>query len=130
MVRAFYAPMAFKWWVSLPAGIGERFPTIRLSRINGNSPRSKDSGLFAARKPDGIVWIMTYRGHIKDGKITLDEPARLPEGAEVSVEILQKTSQYNGVRITRPKNPQPLRPIKPIELPGGPLSDDIIRDRR
>ena len=73
---------------------------------------------------------MTYRGHVKNGQITLDEAARLPEGAEVSVEILQEKVQYNGVRITRPKNPQPLRQIKPIELPGGPLSDDIIRDRR
>jgi len=30
---------------------------------------------------------MTYRGHIKNGQITLDEPAKLPEGAEVSVEL-------------------------------------------
>jgi hypothetical protein len=73
---------------------------------------------------------MTYRGHVKNGQITLDEPARLPEGAEVNVEIVQKKGLHNGVRITRPENPQPLRPIKPIELPGGPLSDDIVRDRR
>lgn len=73
---------------------------------------------------------MTYRAHIKNGQVTLDEPADLPEGAEASVEILQDQIQHKRVRITRPKNPQPLRPIKPIQLPGGPLSDDIIRDRR
>ena len=68
---------------------------------------------------------MTYRAHVKNGQILLDEPARLPEGAELNVEIV-----HRGVRITRPEYPQQLRPIKPIELPGGPLSDDIIRDRR
>lgn len=31
---------------------------------------------------------MIYRGHIKNGQITLDEPAALPEGAEVNVEIV------------------------------------------
>jgi len=30
---------------------------------------------------------MTYRGHIKNGQILLDESARLPEGAEVRVEV-------------------------------------------
>jgi len=30
---------------------------------------------------------MTYRGHIKNGQIILDEPTRLPEGAEVRVEV-------------------------------------------
>jgi hypothetical protein len=36
---------------------------------------------------------MTYRGHVKNGQIALDEPARLPEGAEVNVEVLK---QGNG----------------------------------
>ncbi len=31
---------------------------------------------------------MTYRGHVKNGQITLDEPAPLPEGAEVQVEVV------------------------------------------
>jgi hypothetical protein len=31
---------------------------------------------------------MTYRGHVKNGQITLDEPATLPEGADVQVEVL------------------------------------------
>ena len=30
---------------------------------------------------------MTYREHIKNGQILLDEPARLPEGVEVQIEI-------------------------------------------
>ncbi|MBM3859042.1 MAG: hypothetical protein FJ395_05260 [Verrucomicrobia bacterium] len=30
---------------------------------------------------------MTYRGHVKSGQVVLDEPTRLPEGAEVSVEV-------------------------------------------
>jgi hypothetical protein len=68
---------------------------------------------------------MTYRGHVTNGQITLDEPARLPEGAEVHVEIVEKK-----LRISGPKERMPLRDFKPIEMPGGPLSDDIIRDRR
>ena len=68
---------------------------------------------------------MTYRGHIKNGQVMLDEPAILSEGAQVKVEVVDRK-----VRITRPVNREPLRPITPIELPGGPLSDDIIRDRR
>lgn len=31
---------------------------------------------------------MTYRGHVKNGQIQLDEPARLPEGAEVQIVLL------------------------------------------
>ncbi len=68
---------------------------------------------------------MTYRAHVKNGQITLDEPARLPEGAELNVEVVEKR-----VPITRPKKRMPLRDFTPIEMPGGPLSDDIIRDRR
>jgi hypothetical protein len=30
---------------------------------------------------------MTYRGHIKNGQITLDEPVALPEGAKVNVNV-------------------------------------------
>ncbi|HSV16042.1 MAG TPA: hypothetical protein VLI90_17400 [Tepidisphaeraceae bacterium] len=68
---------------------------------------------------------MTYRGHIKNGQVALDEPVSLPEGAEVSVVVIEKK-----VRITRPKDRQPLGKFRSIELQGGPLSDDIIRDRR
>jgi hypothetical protein len=31
---------------------------------------------------------MTYRGHVKNGQIHLDEPAQLPEGAQVDVVVL------------------------------------------
>ena len=31
---------------------------------------------------------MNYRGHVKNGQIALDEPVALPEGVEVSVEIV------------------------------------------
>jgi hypothetical protein len=68
---------------------------------------------------------MTYRGHIKNGQVTLDEPARLPEGAEVSVELVDKK-----VRITSPANSKPLAKIKPLQMPGGSLADELIRDRR
>jgi hypothetical protein len=32
---------------------------------------------------------MTYRGHVKNGVVVLDEPAELPEGAEVRVELAE-----------------------------------------
>jgi hypothetical protein len=31
---------------------------------------------------------MTYRGHIKNGQITLDEPVALPEGTELNIEVV------------------------------------------
>lgn len=31
---------------------------------------------------------MTYRGHIKNGQITFDEPVELPEGGVVNVELI------------------------------------------
>ena len=30
---------------------------------------------------------MTYRGHVKDGVVVLDDPVKLPEGAVVRVEL-------------------------------------------
>lgn len=30
---------------------------------------------------------MTYKGHIKNGSVVLDEPVALPEGAEVTVDL-------------------------------------------
>ena len=32
---------------------------------------------------------MTYRGRVKNGQITLDEPVQLPEGAEVHVNLIE-----------------------------------------
>ena len=68
---------------------------------------------------------MTYRGHIKSGQITLDEPAQLPEGAEVKVEVLE-----SKVRITEPATPRPLGRVQPIKTSGGSLADELIRERR
>ena len=67
---------------------------------------------------------MTYRGHVKNGQILLNEPARLPEGAQVNVEVLE----------TRGENPQSqqqrrVRRSEPVEMPGGSLADELIRDR-
>ncbi len=36
---------------------------------------------------------MTYRGHVKNGQVTLDEAVSLPEGAEVTVEIVSNGQQ-------------------------------------
>jgi len=68
---------------------------------------------------------MTYRGHVKNGEIKLDEPARLPEGAEVNVEVVQEPAHPSGQQQRMRR-----RDFEPIEMPGGPLSDDITRDRR
>jgi hypothetical protein len=35
---------------------------------------------------------MTYRGHIKNGQITLDKAIPMPEGAEVQVELIEKAN--------------------------------------
>lgn len=56
---------------------------------------------------------MTYRGRIKHGRITLDEPAQLPEGAAVNVEVVEATSLKTQQR--RPRVPR----FQPIEMPGG-----------
>ena len=68
---------------------------------------------------------MTYRGHIRAGQIALDEPAQLPEGAEVKVEVLERK-----VQITEPLKPQRLGSVQPIMTPGGSLADELIRERR
>lgn len=34
---------------------------------------------------------MTYRGHVKNGQIALDEPIRIPEGTEVVVALIEKS---------------------------------------
>ena len=37
---------------------------------------------------------MTYRGHIKDGRIALDEPANLTEGAKVYVQVIEPAAPH------------------------------------
>jgi len=68
---------------------------------------------------------MTYRGHVKNGQIALDEPAKLPEGAAVSVEVIQEPAQ-----ITRPQQRRRLGKFEPIQMPGGSLAEELVRDRR
>jgi hypothetical protein len=65
---------------------------------------------------------MTYRGHVKNGEIKLDQPARLPEGAQVSIQVVEHTARI-------PRKQQP-RAFRPIQMPGGSLADELIRDRR
>lgn len=40
---------------------------------------------------------MTYRGHVKNGQIALDEPAALPEGVEVTVEIVDRDNDKSTI---------------------------------
>ena len=68
---------------------------------------------------------MTYRGHVKNGQVALDEPVALPEGAPVNIEVVEQK-----VRISEPPVRAKLRKFEPIRMPGGPLADDIVRDRR
>ena len=41
---------------------------------------------------------LTYRGHVKNGQIKLDEPARLPEGARVNVDVVEESESESGPR--------------------------------
>ena len=68
---------------------------------------------------------MTYRGHIENGQILLDEPTPLPEGAQVSIEVMER---HDNIPLQQGR--ARTRQFQPIEMPGGPLADDIIRDRR
>lgn len=35
---------------------------------------------------------MTYRGHVENGVVVLDDPVKLPEGAQVQVELASPQS--------------------------------------
>lgn len=69
---------------------------------------------------------------------TLSEEAKQAHTAEASKSARQLWAEEmakKGVRVTVPPEPTPevlerIRAWRPIEMPGGPLSDDIIRDRR
>lgn len=39
---------------------------------------------------------MVYRGHIKDGRVVLDESTSLPEGVEVRVEVVDKRADESA----------------------------------
>jgi hypothetical protein len=68
---------------------------------------------------------MTYRGHVKNGQIALDEEARLPEGAKVNVEVVEEPGS-KGHRPARGR----VRRFQPIEMTGGSLAEELVRDRR
>jgi hypothetical protein len=68
---------------------------------------------------------MTYRGHIKNGQIALDEPANLPEGVAVKIEVVEDV-----VPITKPAERKKPERIAPLSMPGGSLADELVRDRR
>ena len=41
---------------------------------------------------------MTYRGHIKNGTVVLDEPVQLPEGAAVEVNVAEAPKPLHAPR--------------------------------
>jgi hypothetical protein len=40
---------------------------------------------------------MTYRGHIKNGQIQLDDAATLPEGAQVQVQLIESDNTQPAI---------------------------------
>jgi hypothetical protein len=69
---------------------------------------------------------MIYRGHVQNGQIVLDEPANLPEGTQVTVELVSQ-----DIEVTEPKTAHTgVRTFQPIEMPGPSLADELVRDRR
>lgn len=44
---------------------------------------------------------MTYKGHVEDGAVVLDEPAQLPDGAKVEIAV------YEPQQVTADDNPLP-----------------------
>jgi hypothetical protein len=73
---------------------------------------------------------MTYRGHVRNGQILLDEPVELPEGVAVDIELPAQVFQKPSVRISRPERSLPLAKFEPLELPGSSLADELVHDRR
>jgi hypothetical protein len=65
---------------------------------------------------------MTFHGRVKNGQIALDQPAPLPEGALVAVQVIEE-------RHTAPPSTR-AREFRPIQMPGGSLSEEIVRDRK
>jgi hypothetical protein len=67
---------------------------------------------------------MTYRGRVKNGQITLDGPAVLPEGAAVNIEMAAQVA-----RISRPPQGKKPRKFEPIRMPCASLAEELVRDR-
>jgi len=68
---------------------------------------------------------MTYRGQVKNGQITLDKLARLPEGARVNIEVAERRG-----RISRPSRRMKLQRLEPLQMAGGSLAEELVNDRR
>lgn len=69
--------------------------------------------------------IITYHGHVKNGKILLDEEAQLPEGAAVYIDVVPLTPS-----ISLPKHREKLQAFQPVQMPGGSLAHELFKDRR
>ncbi len=41
---------------------------------------------------------MTYKGHVENGAVVLDEPVSLPDGTEVRVEPVRRADRWEGLR--------------------------------
>jgi len=67
---------------------------------------------------------MTLHGYIHNGEIALDERVPLPEGARVRVEVITEK------RLSTPQARKPLAHFEPVDLPGGSLAEELVRDRR
>jgi hypothetical protein len=93
---------------------------------------------------------MTYRGHVKNGQIVLDEPAQLPEGTAVNVllesqpplecspsretrtveSLLRKGIIRNIPRPPTAEDIASFNAWKPVKVEGKPVSETLIEDRR
>lgn len=59
---------------------------------------------------------MTYRGHIKNGVAVLDEPAHLPDGTSVLIEVQRQDSDFwNGKSVEELVREQGVKPIQHID---------------
>ena len=54
---------------------------------------------------------MVYRGHVKDGRIELDEQVCLPEGVQVEVSIAEKSPPQTGRDDSGPSLYERLKPV-------------------
>lgn len=56
---------------------------------------------------------MTFRGHVKNGKVILDQPAVLPDGTEVDVQPVKqpRAKTPRGGKARKPKNHDALRDL-------------------
>ena len=68
--------------------------------------------------------VMVYRGHIKNGRIELDEQVRLPEGAPVEVSV----AGQQGASGTDELGPTLYERLKPVIGSAKGLPPDLARN--